>query len=305
MKIKELLESRIKLDADERGQVDTIVPKIIEKIQGPTIPKGKYEYVDDIHYHTADSRPRDPKIAMAKIWVANDNDNALAYYQTNDPKDITDNHIVFQQNGYYSNPTVKSDLKVYSKVTGAGDILYAMVRNTLVHELIHAKDPSINYFRTPLTFKDGSTDPNNKSKYYGSKFELETFSSSIYEIIEHEVDKALKANLEQNELKRLLGVLKDILLVFSGKQQDFSVETYDFFDLTIGNRNFIQKTFTVLDKFVRKVDKKIRPGTLSSNFRHLQWIKHHNPEGYNHFLKNLYKVVVASKEKIELALKNS
>jgi len=290
MKLKSVLkESRIKLSKLENYQIDELLPKIVKVIKGPELGKDESVYVGSITYiYSGYSRS-----AVARVYVKNGRSNSDAYFQR--AEDVIDkSEIVIQQTPfkrrYFQGNTGE---KIVGKLIGknAEAIGLTDLRDTLVHELVHAKDPSGNVFHAKPE-ADFNKDPLG---YFGNKSELEAMSSAVYNFIETEVDKVLDISDNVKDLRKLLNILKDILLVFSGKSKKFENETYDFFNRS-HNRNFIQKAFAHIQKL--NTFFKVQPN-LQTHTEFLSQIKKANQQNYKHYLKNLYKVVVECKEKIE------
>jgi hypothetical protein len=328
-----LKEGRIYLTADETRQIEEMIPGIIDAIKGGWISKNDYKEVGQINYESADKTP-----GSVKIYIANDYPNAGGYFQTNDPKNSNDNAIVIQQGAYDKYFTNIDGLinKTHKILTGDENAGIESLRRTLKHELIHAKDPARNQYRSnwsivadsnlwvaTYTSGDGkrtksfkfksedeaisfvkqqqlkSYDPNDPQNYYKSWTEFQTMTGQFFEVIVAGINRIDVSTIEN--VKKIEIALSEILNFFSGKSTEFSQETYDFIQNT-QSRNLFQKLIKSTENFIVKsgftFGNKPTESALDTYIAYINLIKTYNPEGYKEFLKDLYKLIDIVKDQL-------
>lgn len=272
-------EGIISLTPDERSQVEDLIPKIIEVISGDYIGDNMQLEVGEIDAISADKTP-----IKVKIFVGNNLNlkNADGYYQTNDPKNPTDNLILIQQ--FHFSPFFKGlsglDAKVTKLATGNENIGLERLRKVLKHELIHAKDPAENQHYSNRGYRS-----DNDEIYYKSWTEFQTMTGQFFEAITTGVDRALRLGMSKNDI---LKALNNILQYYSGKTKIFNQEAKDFIQGS-GKRNIFQSIINFFTNF---------KSAIEDYAEFLAVIKRYNPEGYKEFLKDLYKTVEKAKEEL-------
>jgi hypothetical protein len=273
-----LKEGTIQLTSDERRQVDAMLPKIINMIAGDYLGDNKMFLVGEFNGISADKSP-----IKVKIYVGNDMNykNASGYHQANDRKNPDDNFILIQQfqfskyfKGFGGLDTDFTKIMTGNENPGIDDL-----RSTLIHELIHAKDPAVNhrYLKEPYDF-------DKKEVYYKSWKEFQTMTGQFFEAITTSVDRAVKLKMTKEEI---LSALDSILQFYSGKQTTFNQNAKDFIQGS-GKRTAFQ---SLVNKFTQY------SSSLNTYASYILMIKKYNPEGYKEFLTDLYKTVDDAKDK--------
>jgi hypothetical protein len=284
-------EGALILTPEERQQVETMIPDIISNIKKPLLPNDKVYDIGNIKYKFADGEDGEVKIVVGYPG----SDSAKGVFRTHDPKNRTDNWIVINQI-YFSQffPSSNSfsdfDQRLSRTVTGNENTGIERLRQTLKHELIHAKDPALNhhYLKEPYSSKD-------EAIYYKSWTEFQTFTGQFFESLISGTDRVLNNIDNPEDIKRIEKALSNILQYFAGKTKTINLDTKEFIDGT-GSRNFFQKIFNFLNQIVRMP--KDSDYALSEYLIYLAKIKQYNPEGYKEFLKDLYKTIKSIEEKV-------
>jgi hypothetical protein len=284
-------EGAITLNTDERQQVEDIIQKIIEIIKNRDIPdSGNIWPAGEISYIYSDGEKGKVKIGVGPI-----EGNAKGQFFTYDKNNRTDNWIFINQ-VYFSQffPSSNSfqdlDQRLSRTVTGNENTGIERLRQTLKHELIHAKDPAVNhqYLKEPYSSED-------EAIYYGSWAEFQTMTSQFFESLITGTDRVLNNADNPEDIKRIEKALSNILQYFAGKTKTINLDTKEFIDGT-GSRNFFQKIFNFLNQIVRMP--KDSDYALSEYLTYLSKIRQYNPEGYKEFLKDLYKTIKSIEEKV-------
>lgn len=320
-----LNEGIIQLTSDERNQIEDMIPKIIDIIQGPPISSGEYKQVDWINYQFADET-----LGKAFVYVGNDNPKASGYFSTKDPKNPNDNVIVIQQNAYLKYFNILS--KGYSAITGDKNQGIEILRKTLKHELIHAKDPALNKYLPQwdikkegdlwlAIYKSGDDkrtksfkfkteeeaaawinkkqlekyNPDDYKVYYKSWEEFQTMTGQFFESIVTGVNRILSKNPSDENIKKIEKSLNEILNFYSGKSKQISQSTIDFIQDT-DKRNAFQNIMKITTDSVLQVLGVNVSNSLETYIQYLNLIKQFNPEGYKEFLKDLYKTIDQAKD---------
>jgi hypothetical protein len=283
-------EGALVLTPEERQQVEAMLPVIIDNIKKPLLPNDKAYDIGNIKYKFADGEDGEAKVVVGFI-----EGNAKGQFRTHDPKNRTDNWIVINQ-VYFSQffPSSNSfsdfDQRLSRTVTGNENTGIERLRQTLKHEVIHAKDPALNhyYLKEPYSDKD-------EAVYYKSWAEFQTMTGQFFESLISGTDRVLNSSDNPGDIKRIEKALSNILQYFAGKTKNISLETKEFIDGT-GSRNFFQKIFNFLHQIVRMPSDS--DYALSEYIAYLTKIKQYNPEGYKEFLKDLYKTIKSIEEKV-------
>jgi len=278
-----LEEGTLQLTSDERRQVEEMIPEII-KTMSANIGDNMYRTVGQIDAISADKTP-----IKVEVRLGNDLNvrNADGYFQTDDPKNPTDNYIFIQQFHFskYFTGAGGLDMKATKILTGDENIGVEKLRQVLKHELIHAKDPKINQYR----HKNHKGSSGDLQVYYKSWSEFQTMTGQFFEAITTGVDRALKQGKNKNQI---LGALDNILEYYSGKTKNFNTYAKDFIQGT-GNRNIFQALIKLASDIIAPTG-----SSISEYAAYLAAIKQYNPEGYKEFLKDLYKTIDQAKDKL-------
>ena len=273
-------EGTISLTPEERSQVEDLIPDIIEAISGGYIGDNRQLEIGEIDALSADKTP-----IKVKIFVGNNLSlkNADGYYQTNDPKNPTDNLILIQQFHYapYFKGLSGLDLKLTKIATGNENIGLEKLRKVLKHELIHAKDPAENQH-----YSNRGYNSDNAEIYYKSWTEFQSMTGQFFEAITTGVDRALRLGMSKDDI---LKALNNILQYYSGKTKIFNQEAKDFIQGS-GKRNIFQSLINFFTNL---------KSAIEDYAGYLSMIKKYNPEGYKEFLTDLYKTVDQAKDKLK------
>jgi hypothetical protein len=284
--LKGLNEGTIQLTQSERDQLEDLMPKIISIIQGPIIDKTEFKVAGQINYEFADKTQ-----GKTMIYIGNDQPNSNGYFQTQDPKNPEDNYIAIQQSNflpYFQNILAKG----YNTLTGDKNQGIELLRKTLKHELIHAKDPALNhrYLKEPY-------DPNKPEVYYKSWTEFQTMTGQFFESITSGVDRIIKEDPSRENVDKIKKILDEILNFYAGKSKTLSQNVMDFIQGT-DKRNIFQKTIKSIENVLSNIVGMKVPNALDVYMIYINQIKKYNPEGYKEFLKDLYKTISEIKNKI-------
>lgn len=331
-------EGHITLTADEHKAVERVMKKLpemfknkLEPLVSPQIKsmeeRNKFfknlidskstniVYVDTIDYTTSAGIK-----SKVGVYIVNENDGYKGEYLFGDINNPEDNIILINQRGFNLEKLSIQDL-----------------RTTLIHELIHAKDPKINQKFTDRVKNSFKKD------YLKRRFEFEAFTGQLLNAISNSTYKFLKEGWSSGELKE---IFDDILEHFKDTKNDFidafSKQNPDFiksitisepilpeYDVYLNTTDYSK--IPGIDKYKDRTD--LKPNTLM--FLNREWDKSKSVDvnefqkiihgaftfglskiqkinsDYSEFLKDLYKEIkkqvdfVNSKteEKIELNYK--
>ena len=286
-----LYENRISLTRSESAQIDNLLPGIIKIIEDNFFPENSdhIKYAGKISYESPDR-----KIGQVQVYVSNDSDTANGHY------DRSDNTIYIQVKPFrkYFNAENKGKLKVSAFLGGNKNVGLENLRKTLVHELIHAKDPNLN--NNPNSIKNYN--PSDPVSLYKSWIEFKTMTGQFFESIDNGVDIMIHnwrtTGFNRAEYNQTSKALVDILNVFSGKSFAFQPGTHDFIQKV--NRNALQKVFNFVNGVLGKPFKveSQEQSSLVVYKSYLTAIRKYNPESWNLFLKDLYKTIDKAKDRI-------
>jgi hypothetical protein len=335
----QLNEGHITLTSDEHKSVERVMKKLPQLMNGKlkilSVKDGgmvmKFKdiknlidtkssdivFVDSIDYVTATGVK-----SKVSIYIVNDTSDYKAEYLMGDSKDSEDNIILINQNPYNSDSLSIQDLRV-----------------SLIHELIHAKDPKINQLYTDKFSKNTF-----KKNYYKRRHEFEAFTGQLLNVISNSTYKFLKEGWSSKDLKE---IFDDILEHFKDSRIDFinsfKKQNPDFMKTITTFRKLVGRNIAETDDSrIPEIDKfgertNLKPDTLM--FLNREWdknkkissekniedlskvaydsfvsstdqIKRQNSD-YSEFLKDLYKEIKKQvdfvnskrKEKIELNYK--
>ena len=146
--------------------------------------------VDTIDYMTSSGIK-----SKVGIYIVNEDAGYKGKYIPGDTNNPEDNIILINQVGYNLDNLSIQDL-----------------RTTLIHELIHAKDPKVNQ-----KFTD-RVKTSFKKDYLKRRFEFEAFTGQLLNVISNSTFKFLKHGWSSKELKE---IFDDILEHFKDTKQDF------------------------------------------------------------------------------------
>jgi hypothetical protein len=284
-------EGAITLTPDERTQVEDVIKEIIEIIKNRDIPdSGNIWPAGEISYVYSDGEKGKVKIGVGPI-----EGNTAGQFFTYDKQNKTDNWIFINQT-YFSQffPSSNSfqdfDQRAFKTVTGNENTGIERLRQTLKHELIHAKDPALNHHYLKQAYST-----NDEAIYYKTWAEFQAFTGQFFESLISGTDRVLNNLDSPGDIKKIEKALSNILQYFAGKTKTISIQTKEFIDGT-GSRNIFQKVFNFLSQIFRvPVDSDY---ALSEYLVYLSKIKKYNPEGYKEFLKDLYKTIKSIEEKV-------
>jgi len=259
-----LNEGTIQLTSKERDQIETLLPKVIDAIKGPSLKKTEYKLVGVINFESADKT-----LGSTRVFVGNDGIGG-GYFQTLDPKNPTDNYIVVQQDVYKDFFGILG--KGYSTLTGDEMLGEEEIRRVLRHELIHAKDPAVNqhYLKEPY-------DSNKPELYYKSWTEFQTMTGQFFETISSAVNRLMSKDISNEDVRKIEKSLNEILNFFAGKSKNISQDTIDFIQ---GNdkRNIFQRIVKFIETTSAKLGIDLGTNFLNLYIPFLNLIKQYNPE---------------------------
>lgn len=284
--VKKLNEGAIQLTSNENQQIEELIPKIIGFLEGPTISKSEFKLAGQIRYEFADKTP-----GKAMVYVGNDDPNSNGYYQTQDPKDPEDNYIVIQQSKflrYFQNVLAKG----YSTLTGDKNQGIELLRKTLKHELIHAKDPAVNHRHLEEPY-----DTSKPEIYYKSWAEFQTMTGQFFESITTGVFRMMKEDPSKQNADKIKKILDEILNFYAGKSKTLSQDVMDFIQGT-DKRNIFQKAIKSIEQTLSGIVGMRITTALDVYISYINQIKKYNPEGYKEFLKDLYKIIDGIKDRM-------
>ena len=291
-------EGSIRLTYKERQQMEEMIPKIIEVIKGKDLGVGNFEEIGVIDGVLANG-----DFLKTTIYVGVDTrknvKNAMGYFQTMNPNDLTDNYIVVQQRSFskYFKGISKFQYDIEKELLGNENMGIEKLRGLLVHELIHSKDPKLNQYTTKKD-KYGY----DRKSYYSSRTEFVTMTGQFFESILTGVDSSYKLNKTKEQI---MDALNNILLVYSGKKRIFNQNAKDFIQ---GSKNrtvfqdIINKPVNFFNipiylKFLDAKDNLIHSTAIDIYDYFLKMVKKYNPKEYNRFLRELYRTINEAKDK--------
>ena len=208
----QLNEGHITLTPDEHKSVERVMKKLPQLLSVSKLNTMKHQtktgdefeeyirnlidtkssdivYVDSIDYISSSGLK-----SKVGIYIVNDDDGSYyGMYLPGNPNDSEDNIILINQ--------VDENRKVQS------------LRTTLIHELIHAKDPKVNQFYTDKFKKNAF-----KKEYLKRRHEFEAFTGQLLNVISNSTYKFIKEGWSSKELK---DIFDDILEHFKDNRQDF------------------------------------------------------------------------------------
>ena len=344
-----LFEGHISLTADEHKAVERVMKKLPEmfknKLEPIVRPQKSKEDIEGMKYSERLSKTLEENFKFIKNLIDSKSTNIVCvdtidYMTASGIKSKVGIYIVNEDAGYigkYIPGDANNPEDNIILINQAKDMSIQGLRTTLIHELIHAKDPKANQKftdRVKNTFK---------KDYYKRRPEFEAFTGQLLNVISNSTYKFLKHGWSSKELKE---IFDDILEHFKDTKQDFidafSKQNPDFIkSITTSEPLFPGSDFywdetdyskiQGIDKYKDRTD--LKPNTLM--FLNREWDKNKSVDikefqniiydtftgrlseikkinsDYTEFLKDLYKEIKKqvdfvnskTKEKIELNYK--
>lgn len=280
-----LTEGYVSLTPKEKQDIEEMIPKIIDIIQGPMIdPKGGLETIGWMDYEAANGKK--DKVA---IRVQNNDPSAKGIF---DVSSWGSAYIAIQQRPFLKYFGKSND--IHSKLTGDKNKGIEVLRGVLTHELIHAKDPSRDN-DSPMSKRASS---NEEDKYFNSWTEFKAMSGAFFEGIKNSTERALSSDSSKQNIEKIKRCLADILKFYAAFTNTINQETIDFIQDT-GERNAFQSLIKYAENFMSNLGKSgnvkdVRRGkrsALETYMEYIEGIRMHNPDGYKRFQRELYKVI--------------
>jgi len=268
-------EGSIRLTYKERQQVEKMLPNIIKVIKGEDLGEGNFKKIGVISGQSANGNNWLETTIYVGVNIEESN-NSIGYFKRNTRWDLRDNIIVIQQRKYAR----------YFKDASKYDYDKEMLRKTLVHELIHSKDPAINQFG-----KEDEKYGYDEETYFGSIIEFVAMTGQFFEAILAGVDSSyrLKRTKEQ-----IMDALNNILMVYSGKERIFNQNANNFIQGSNDKKVFQDMISNDADD---NFSMYIEYTAIDKYASYLKMIKKYNPKEYNKFLRELYKTINEAKDK--------
>jgi len=366
--VKKLILEIVELSSDERSQIDQIIPKIVQAYQEGKAVKGGAYPVGSITYkmRSAENLPRlqkQQKDLQAKLEKAPDDqkppiqdklsridkaistesqggkvsillsnghrqhpENVEGLYLPVNLTNLQDNVISISQN------LVQKYYGLKGKLTGREKEGEQQLRRVLTHELVHAKDPTLNHLSPnaqgrrarPGREETEQSGEFNIEAYFKKPEEALAFSSQLNEVITRLISTWIKDNLKTGEeiVTKIPGVgvpiiqqtdkalyakaeeiqdaLRDLDQLFAKglRARSFSPLGKAFMK-EIESEGLFKKFFNKIYKFLEKIglSKKIET-PQDSYIQAMELLKKYNPKGYEAAAKGFRK----SFKKLELAI---
>lgn len=291
-----LTEARLKLLPEEMELLNKLVPKYVEIFRDKNLndfKNGQNVHLGEFNYKLANGDD-----AVVNFWATYySSENTKGWFQSNDKKNLKDQIIALNPN-YFSPAFSPILFKVFKAITGKDGT--EEVRETLYHEMIHAKDPARNNH-----FLNEPYDSTKAELYYGTWAEFVTMTGQFMEAIINKVngninellnDKTLTKEKYDKEITNMGNVLQNILDFYSG-QRALRDETKYFIEGTKGNaiQNFMRKVSQFAEELFGM---DLIPYQLNHFTSSLAMIKRYNPEGWKEFHKDLYLTIQECVDKI-------
>ena len=223
-----LFEGHISLTADEHKAVERVMKKLPEmfknKLEPIVRPQKSKEDIEGMKYSERLSKQFEESFKFFKNLIDSKSTNIVCvdtidYMTASGIKSKVGIYIVNEDAGYKgkyipgdaNNP--EDNIILINQVGYNLDNLSIQgLRTTLIHELIHAKDPKANQ---KLTDRVKNT---FKKDYYKRRPEFEAFTGQLLNVISNSTYKFLKHGWSSKELKE---IFDDILEHFKDTKQDF------------------------------------------------------------------------------------
>jgi hypothetical protein len=280
-----LSEGRLKLSPQDIDFINKLIPYYIKSIKSHN---KYYRDEDDANYieklTSYNHKTIDGKDATVEFWLGTLK-GANGWFNRGDSNDLTDQRIGVNVNSFRpAFRPITSD--VYEKLTGRDGT--EGLRQVLIHELIHAKDPSANHHELNEPMGD-----NRIESYYSSWVEFSTMTGQFMESILNRTNGICKNisnsyKLNTNEINKIKDALQDILDFYSGKSTEFGDSTREFIDGTSNNafQRFMTKIIDFGSSLIGGPE-----SSLDTYSRYLSLIKKYNPDGFKEFHKDLYLTI--------------
>jgi len=291
-----LSEARLKLLPDEMELLNSLVPKYVEIFKNSNI--NDFKNGNDKNLGTFNYKMANGEDAVISFFVSyRENNNIKGWFNSNDRNNLKDQIIALNIN-YYSPAFSPMLSKVFNTITGMDGS--EEIRETLYHEMIHAKDPARNnhFLKEPY-------DSSKAQLYYSTWAEFVTMTGQFMEAIINKVndnindilkDKSLTKEKYDKKITNIGNILQNILDFYSG-QKTLSNETKYFIEGTKGNaiQNFMRKVTQFGEELF---DMELTGYQLNHFIASLNMIKKYNPEGWKEFHKDLYLTIQECVDKI-------
>jgi hypothetical protein len=272
--VSPIKEGTINLSSEDNAIIDFVTNRAEELLSSGNYSDG--ELISKSPYKTADG-----KDATVEFYLKSYGEGGLGFLIPGKSDDLNDQKIVINTNFFGS--AFGPLGKIIKATTGKDPKTY--LRDLIVHEFIHAKDPRVNHI--PLKEPDLGT----AETYYGSWGEFPAFTGGLFEAIED----STKAFLEQNggvlyapQTEYLSNIYQDILDYYAGYDKEISNDTLEFFDRS-GKNTFQKFVNSIVNLFLSTVGLPRSP--LDAHISAIEQVKKYNPEGYKEFQKDLYKTI--------------
>jgi hypothetical protein len=272
--VSSIKEGTISLSSEDNTIIDFVTDRAEELLSSGNYSDG--ELINKSPYKTADG-----KDATVEFYLKSYAGGALGFLIPGKSDDLNDQKIVI--NTKFFGPAFGPAGKIIKATTGKDPKSY--LRDLIVHEFIHAKDPRMNHI--PLKEPDLGSD----ETYYGSWAEFPAFTGGLFEAIED----STKAFLEQNggvlyapQTEYLSKIYQDILDYYAGYDKEISNDTLEFFDRS-GKNTFQKFVNSIVNLFFSTVGLPRSP--IDAHISAIEQVKKYNPGGYKEFQKDLYKTI--------------
>lgn len=348
--MKKLISEIVELSSDERSQIDQIIPKIVQAYQEGAAAEGEAAPVGSITYkmRSAENLPRlqkQQKELQAKLEKASDDqkppiqdklsriekaistesqggkvsillsnkhrqhpDNIEAMYLPVNLANLQDNVISINHN------LVSKYFGLKGKLTGREKEGEQQLRRILTHELVHAKDPTLNHLKPGAEGRQvrrakAETEETGEfdiEAYFKKPEEALAFTSQLNDVVVRLVSNWIDNNLKTGEeiVTRISGVgvpmIEQTDRVLYAKAEEIQDALRDLDQLfakglrvrsfsplgrlflkEIESEGIFRKFFKKIYNFLEKIglSKKIET-PQDSYVAAMELLKKHNPEGY-------------------------
>jgi len=272
--VASIKEGTISLSSEDNDIIDFVTNRAEELLSSGNYSDG--ELISQSPYKTADG-----KDATVQFYLRYSEGGALGSHTTGKSDDLSDQKIFINTN--FFGPAFSLAGKFIKAATGKDPKPY--LRDLIVHEFIHAKDPGVNHI--PLKEPYEIT----PEAYYGSWAEFQTFTGGLFSAIEDSTEAFLEQNegvLYAPQTEYLSNIYQDILDYYAGYDKEISKDTLEFFERS-GKNTFQKFINSIANLLLYTVGRPTSP--LEAHMDAIESIKQYNPEGYKEFQKDLYKTI--------------
>lgn len=278
---KILLERRLALTPDEINIVNRVATAIAAEFESGQGNKNTRYNLGTWNYTLADGSPG--KISFISSYV---DDDSLGTHYRREEANLEDNIININSkpfipafDGFFTN--------IWQGLTG--DSPLELLKKTITHELIHAKDPAVNHhpIREPY-------DSDKIEVYYKSWAEFPTMTGQFMEAIIRRTNELISEGITKESYNTIQRGLQSILDLYSGKKQYFEDDAYK---LIAGHAKGLMRLITELVILIgigltgANAQGLGMSSSLDVMQAAIQNIKKYHIEAYNEFLKDLYLTV--------------